>query len=92
MKCKSSFQVQYQKIEDFSGATVTVDNKVVGWGVTFSGGLAKPEINKQTGDIIYIDNRALVTRDASKKKTLKSFWNSKTNGAKIKFKCKSILR
>ena len=58
-------------IEDFNGSTVSVNNKVVGLGVTFSGGLAKPEINKQTGDIIYIDNRALVTRDARQKEDVK---------------------
>ena len=58
-------------IENFNGATLTIDNKVVGLGVTFSGGLAKPEINKQTGDIIYIDNRALVTRDARQKEDVK---------------------
>ena len=58
-------------IENFSGATTNIDNKVVGLGVTFSGGLAKPEINKQTGDIIYIDNRALVKRDARQKEDIK---------------------
>ena len=58
-------------IENFNGATLTIDNKVVGLGVTFSGGLAKPEINKQTGDIIYIDNRSLVTRDARQKEDVK---------------------
>ena len=58
-------------IENFNGSTVTVDNKVIGLGVTFSGGLAKPEINKQTGEIVYIDNRALVTRDARQKEDVK---------------------
>ena len=55
-------------IENFNGATVSVGNKVVGLGVTFSGGLAKPEINKQTGDIIYIDNRDFGARDARQKR------------------------
>ncbi len=58
-------------ISAFSGSTVTLNNKVVGLGVTFTGGLANPEINKQTGDIIYIDNRALVTRDARQKEDVK---------------------
>ena len=58
-------------IENFNGATISVGNKVVGLGVTFSGGLAKPEINKQTGDIIYIDNRDLVARDARQKEDVK---------------------
>ena len=58
-------------IEDFNSSTVSVNNKVIGLGVTFSGGLANPEINKQTGDIIYIDNRALVARDARQKEDIK---------------------
>ena len=58
-------------IENFNGSTVTVDNKVIGLGVTFSGGLSDPEINKQTGEIVYIDNRALVTRDARQKEDVK---------------------
>ena len=48
-----------------------MDNKVIGLGVTFSGGLSDPEINKQTGEIVYIDNRALVTRDARQKEDVK---------------------
>jgi len=39
--------------------------------VTFSGGVADPEINKNTGDIIYIDNRSLVTRDSRQKEDIK---------------------
>ena len=58
-------------IENFNGSTVTLDNKVIGLGVTFSGGLSNPEINKQTGEIVYIDNRALVTRDARQKEDVK---------------------
>ena len=58
-------------VSAFSGSTVTLNNKVVGLGVTFTDGLANPEINKQTGDIIYIDNRALVTRDARQKEDVK---------------------
>ena len=58
-------------ISAFNGSTVLLNNKVVGLGVTFTDGLANPEINKQTGDIIYIDNRALVTRDARQKEDVK---------------------
>ena len=55
----------------FSGGTTVVNNKIVDLGITFSNGLANPEINKQTGDIIYIDNRGLVTRDARQKEDVK---------------------
>jgi len=40
-------------------------------GVTFTSGLANPEINKSTGDIIYIDNRSLVSRDSRQKEDIK---------------------
>ena len=56
---------------NFSGITTTVGSKQVSLGVTFSGGVAEPEINKNTGDIIYIDNRALVTRDSRQKEDIK---------------------
>jgi hypothetical protein len=49
----------------------TVGGKVVDLGVTFTAGLANPEINKKTGDIIYIDNRPLVTRDIRQKEDIK---------------------
>ena len=50
---------------------VTVGSKVIDLGVTFTAGLANPEINKKTGDIIYIDNRPLVTRDIRQKEDIK---------------------
>jgi len=55
----------------FSGITTIVGSKQVSLGVTFSGGVAEPEINKNTGDIIYIDNRSLVTRDSRQKEDIK---------------------
>jgi hypothetical protein len=50
---------------------ITVGNKSIDLGVTFTAGLANPEINKKTGDIIYIDNRPLVTRDIRQKEDVK---------------------
>ena len=55
----------------FNVNKVTVGSKVIDLGVTFTGGLANPEINKKTGDIIYIDNRPLVTRDIRQKEDIK---------------------
>jgi len=40
-------------------------------GVNFTGGLANPEINKKTGDIIYIDNRPTVQRNVRQKEDIK---------------------
>jgi hypothetical protein len=60
---------------DFGSPTPTnkfsVGSKVIDLGVTFTAGLANPEINKKTGDIIYIDNRPLVTRDIRQKEDIK---------------------
>ena len=55
----------------FNDNKITVGNKVTDLGVTFTKGLADPEINKKTGDIIYIDNRPLVTRDSRQKEDIK---------------------
>jgi hypothetical protein len=50
---------------------VNVGSKVIDLGVTFTKGLSNPEINKKTGDIIYIDNRPLVERDIRQKEDIK---------------------
>ena len=50
---------------------VTVGNKVINLGATFTKGLANPEINKASGDIIYIDNRSLVSRSSRQKEDIK---------------------
>ena len=55
----------------FSNNKFTSGNKVIDLGVTFTNGLANPEINKKTGDIIYIDNRPLVVRDIRQKEDVK---------------------
>ncbi len=55
----------------FSGIVTTVNTKQIDLGVTFTNGLADPEINKTTGDVIYIDNRKLVSRDSRQKEDIK---------------------
>ena len=56
---------------NYQGITTTIGSKQVSLGVTFTGGLANPEINKNTGDIIYIDNRSLISRDSRQKEDVK---------------------
>jgi len=51
----------------FSGSS----SNGVNLGVSFSGGLANPEINKKTGDVIYIDNRPTVERNIRQKEDIK---------------------
>lgn len=55
----------------FSGITTTISNKIVNLGVEFNNGLANPEINSESGDIVYIDNRRTVTRSSRQKEDVK---------------------
>ena len=40
-------------------------------GVDFKNGVAQSEINNQSGDIIYLDNRPLIARDSRQKEDIK---------------------
>jgi len=55
----------------FGGITTTISNKVINLGVVFNGGLANPEINSKSGDVIYIDNRKTVERNSRQKEDVK---------------------
>ena len=55
----------------YSGITTTVGSNIINLGVEFTNGLANPEINKTSGDIIYIDNRPLVSRNLRQKEDIK---------------------
>ena len=56
----------------FSGITTNpTGTKVVDLGVEFKNGLSQSEINNQSGDIIYLDNRQLITRDSRQKEDIK---------------------
>jgi hypothetical protein len=46
----------------FASGTVDTDNNSSTAGVTFTSGIAVPEIDNNSGDIIYIENRRLITR------------------------------
>jgi hypothetical protein len=56
---------------NLNGSVVVVNSKQINLGVTFTNGLANPEINKKTGTIIYIDNRPEVQRDSRQKEDIK---------------------
>ena len=49
---------------------ISGDKRIV-LGSSFTNGLSNPDINRNTGTIIYIDNRALVTRDLRQKEDVK---------------------
>jgi hypothetical protein len=58
-------------IGSFTGITTIISNKIINLGVQFNNGLATPEINTKSGDIIYIDNRPLVERNSRQKEDIK---------------------
>ena len=55
----------------FSGTSTTVSSVVYYLGQTFTGGLANPDINTKSGDIIYVDNRVSVTRSSQQREDIK---------------------
>jgi len=55
----------------FSGISTTSGGKTVNLGQTFAGGIAPPDVEKYSGQIIYIDNRAQITRSSSQKEEVK---------------------
>ena len=56
----------------FTGITTNpTGNKIVNLGSQFTNGLSSPEINKGSGEIIYLDNRPLITRNSRQKEDVK---------------------
>ena len=51
--------------------SINLDNKVISLGVNFENGLANPEINKGSGDVVYLDNRPIITRNSRQKEDIK---------------------
>ena len=57
---------------NFTGiSTNPTGNKLISLGVQFTNGLANSEINRGSGEIIYIDNRPLITRNSRQKEDIK---------------------
>jgi hypothetical protein len=46
-------------------------NKLINLGSDFVDGLSNPEINKRTGEIIYLDNRPVISRNPRQKEDIK---------------------
>ena len=56
----------------FSGiSTNPTGTKLINLGVTFNAGLSDSEINKGSGEIIYLDNRPLIARNSRQKEDIK---------------------
>ena len=56
----------------FAGITTNpTGTKLINLGVDLTSGMAVPEINKGSGELIYLDNRASIARNARQKEDLK---------------------
>ena len=57
---------------NFSGiSTNPTGTKLINLGVNFEKGLASPEINKGSGEIVYLDNRPVISRNDRQKEDVK---------------------
>ena len=55
----------------FTGVSTTVNSRTYYFGQTYNSGLANPEIEKYSGNIIYIDQRPEVTRATNQREDIK---------------------
>ena len=55
----------------FTGVSTSVNSKTYYFGQSINSGIASPEIEKYSGDIIYIDNRPEVTRAPNQREDIK---------------------
>lgn len=56
----------------FTGITTNpTGTKIISLGVNFTNGMASPEINKGSGEIVYIDNRPIISRNSRQKEDVK---------------------
>lgn len=51
--------------------TIVIGSNTYYLGQTFNGGLSSPDINTKSGDILYVDNRASVTRSSQQREDIK---------------------
>ena len=57
---------------NFSGITTNpTGSKLISLDTQFSAGLASPEINKGSGEIVYLNNRSLISRNSRQKEDIK---------------------
>jgi hypothetical protein len=57
---------------NFTGInTNPTGTKIINLDITFTNGLASPEINRGSGEIIYLDNRPIINRNSRQKEDIK---------------------
>ncbi len=55
----------------FTGVSTTINNRKYYVGQTFVNGISNPEVEKYSGNIIYVDNRPSITRSSNQKEDIK---------------------
>ena len=55
----------------FTGISTVINNRTYYLGQSLTSGVAQPEVNKYSGNTIYVDNRPSVTRSSSQKEDVK---------------------
>ena len=55
----------------FTGASSVINNRTYYYGLNFVDGVALPEVQKQSGSIIYVDNRPSILRSSNQKEDIK---------------------
>ena len=55
----------------FTGITTVINNRTYNLGQSFVNGVAQPEVEKYSGNIIYVDNRPSITRSTNQKEDIK---------------------
>ena len=55
----------------FTGVSTVINNRTYYLGQSFVDGVANPEVARDSGNVIYIDNRPSVTRSANQKEDVK---------------------
>jgi len=56
---------------NFSGITTTINNRTYNLGQEFISGVSNPEVEKYSGNVIYVDNRPSITRSSNQKEDIK---------------------
>ena len=55
----------------FTGISTEINSRTYYLGQSFNSGVAQPEVEKYTGNVIYVDNRPSITRSSSQKEDIK---------------------
>jgi hypothetical protein len=55
----------------FSGISTVINSRTYYFGQYFENGIATPEVQKHSGNVIYVDNRPSITRSSNQKEDIK---------------------